>query len=339
MEAIAEHRLAHAESVWLEVLSRHRDVAARYRLAESLIVGRGYDNDVILDDPYVAPRHLRVFRDESGDWIAEDLGSANGLFAGHGKQRQARVTLTDDSIIRIGQTYLRLRRSSHAVPPERVLQRDGRTLLTALAAGCVALALTGLMLWLGETGEPNLRRYLVPLLTLPLVVLGWTGIWALLTKIFSGHARFERHLLIAVSAVLVSWLIEQGGEFLVFATSWPSIATYDYVAVWLLSGVMVFLHLWTIGPAHLRLKGGLVAALMIVGIAIQSLYLFDGRDRPARQETRLLPPAARLVPVRTGDAFFADVAQLRTALDRDRERAADDSDDDEDDEDDDDGDD
>lgn len=332
MEAIADYRPAQADSVWLEVLSRHRDVAARHRLTDSVIVGRGYDNDVILDDPYVASRHLRVFRDEAGDWIAEDLDSANGLFADHGKTRQARITLTDDAVIRIGQTYLRLRRSSHAVAPERVLQHSGRALFAALVIGGVSLAVMALMLWLSETGEPQLRRYLVPLLILPLVVLGWTGIWAILNKIFAGQARFERHLLIAVSAVLVSWLIERGGEFLVFAAAWPSIATYDYVAVWLLSAAMIFLHLWTIGPSHLRLKGGLVAALMIAGIAIQTAYLFDGRDRPPREATRLLPPGARIVPVQTGDAFYADVAKLQAALDRDRERGVGDSDDEDDDE-------
>lgn len=335
METIAQRQLPEAESVWLEVLSRHRDVVARHRLNDSLLVGRGYDNDVILDDPYVAPRHLRIFRDDAGDWIAEDLGSANGLFADHGKQRQSHIALADDGVIRIGQTYLRLRRSSHVVAAERVLQHAGRTLLIALAIGGITLALTALTLWLSETAEPKLGRYLVPLLTLPLLVLGWTGIWAILTKIFSGHARFERHLLIAVVAVLGSWLIETGGDFLVFAGSWPAIGTYDYVAVWLLSATAIFLHLWVIGPSHLRLKGGLVAALMVVGIAIQSVNLFDSRDRPNRQETRLLPPVLRLTPVQTNTAFFADVERLKAQLDQDRQRAADDSDDSDDDEDDD----
>jgi pSer/pThr/pTyr-binding forkhead associated (FHA) protein len=53
--------------IWVEVLGRHRDVAARYRCAGPMVhVGRAYDNDVVLDDPYVAPRHLRIARDESG---------------------------------------------------------------------------------------------------------------------------------------------------------------------------------------------------------------------------------------------------------------------------------
>ena len=49
--------------IWVEILSRHREVVARVRIVgEEAIIGRGYDNDVIVDDPYVAARHLRVFR-------------------------------------------------------------------------------------------------------------------------------------------------------------------------------------------------------------------------------------------------------------------------------------
>ena len=45
-----------------QILSRHRDVVARQRCEGAEIrIGRAYDNDVIVDDPYVAPRHLRIY--------------------------------------------------------------------------------------------------------------------------------------------------------------------------------------------------------------------------------------------------------------------------------------
>ena len=51
----------------VEVLSRHRDVVARYRSdASATTVGRAYDNDVVIDDPAVAAHHLRIFRDDGG---------------------------------------------------------------------------------------------------------------------------------------------------------------------------------------------------------------------------------------------------------------------------------
>ncbi len=42
--------------IWIEILGRHREVVARYRGDGAEVrIGRGYDNDVVIDDPYVAP--------------------------------------------------------------------------------------------------------------------------------------------------------------------------------------------------------------------------------------------------------------------------------------------
>ena len=71
---------------------------ARFRIAgPEARIGRGYDNDVIVDDPYVAAQHLRVFRDEAGQLIAEDMGSVNGTFLDGGKSRQARIVVDGSS--------------------------------------------------------------------------------------------------------------------------------------------------------------------------------------------------------------------------------------------------
>ena len=170
---MAGREAAPAESVWLEILSRHGDVVARHRCAaREMRVGRAYDNDIVLDDPYVAARHLRIFRDERGDWIAEDIGSVNGLFADRDKRRQQRIVLDADRPVRIGHTYLRIRGSAHRVPPERVIETSTGALFIALIVTVAVLGLEALGLWLQETGEPRLPRYVLPLLTLPLIVAG-----------------------------------------------------------------------------------------------------------------------------------------------------------------------
>src|SRR5450631_2783872 len=113
--------------IWIEILSRHRDVTARFRIAgPEASIGRGYDNDVIVDDPYVAAQHLRIFRDETGQLVAEDMGSANGLFLDGGKSRQTRIVVDGSHPIRIGQTFLRIRETSHAVERERVARPERR---------------------------------------------------------------------------------------------------------------------------------------------------------------------------------------------------------------------
>ena len=53
--------------MWVEILSRQRDVISRFRIdGPEARIGRGYDNDVVVEDPYVAAQHLRIFRDEAG---------------------------------------------------------------------------------------------------------------------------------------------------------------------------------------------------------------------------------------------------------------------------------
>ena len=115
--------------IWVEVLSRHRDVAARFRVdASEFSIGRSYDNDVIVDDPHVAARHVRVFHDEAGQLVAEDLGSANGLYLDRDRSRLARVTVDGNVPIRIGHTLIRIRETSHAVESERLVRSASRVM-------------------------------------------------------------------------------------------------------------------------------------------------------------------------------------------------------------------
>jgi len=45
-----------------------------------LVIGRHDACDVVLDDPAISRRHVRVYQDPFGRWIVEDLGSRNGLW-------------------------------------------------------------------------------------------------------------------------------------------------------------------------------------------------------------------------------------------------------------------
>ena len=191
--------------IWVEILSRHRDIAARFRItAPEARIGRGYDNDVIIDDPYVAAQHLRVFRDEAGQLVAEDLGSANGTFLDGGRNRFARIVIDGKHPIRIGQTYLRVRDIHHEVERERVAPPEWRALPIAAAAalGASLLGLSALQIWLAQTAELRASNYLTPLLTIVATVLVWAGIWALLSRIFSGSSHLLRNLLITLAGGL-----------------------------------------------------------------------------------------------------------------------------------------
>src|SRR5688572_33466251 len=66
-------------AVSIEVLDRAGAVSARHRCNELPVsLGRAYDNDVILDDPFVAALHVRIERRADGVVIARDMDTRNG---------------------------------------------------------------------------------------------------------------------------------------------------------------------------------------------------------------------------------------------------------------------
>ncbi len=73
-----------------------------------LLIGRGNDAAIRLDDDYVSTRHARIAA--SGDqWFVEDLGSTNGTYVGSSRISQA-TALQLGTQIRIGKTILELRK-------------------------------------------------------------------------------------------------------------------------------------------------------------------------------------------------------------------------------------
>jgi pSer/pThr/pTyr-binding forkhead associated (FHA) protein len=73
-----------------------------------LLIGRGTDAAIRLDDDYVSTRHARIV--SSGEqWFVEDLGSTNGTYVGSSRISQATVVNLGTQI-RIGKTILELRK-------------------------------------------------------------------------------------------------------------------------------------------------------------------------------------------------------------------------------------
>jgi Inner membrane component of T3SS, cytoplasmic domain len=309
--------------IWVEILSRRRDVAARLRFAGPEVrIGRAYDNDVVLDDPFVAASHLRVFRADTGELVAEDAGSLNGLFLDRDKRRHERIVIDGERPIRIGHTHLRIRDGSHAVAPERIGRHAPRMLPVALVA-VLAVAVLGievLAAWLADTGEPKISNYLMRLLTVAGAIMVWVAGWVLASRLLSGQAHIERNLLIALSGVLVYSLYNEFAQFAAFAFSWSAVSDYAYVATWCILGTAFFLHWREASPSRLKLKGALIVTLFALAVAFQALKQYELPADFGRQITmrRLLPPSLRLAPARDQDAFFGDVERLKAKLDRDR---------------------
>jgi pSer/pThr/pTyr-binding forkhead associated (FHA) protein len=76
--------------------------------AEPILLGRGADATIRLDDDYVSTRHAR-FVPHGDDWYVEDLGSTNGTYIG--SQRISTPMVVAIGVqVRVGKTIAELKK-------------------------------------------------------------------------------------------------------------------------------------------------------------------------------------------------------------------------------------
>lgn len=309
--------------MWIEVLARHGEVASRTRIEGTQArVGRAFDNDVIVDDPHVAPHHLLIRRAEDGTLVAEDLASVNGLYAEHGGDRVPQLRLDRAPGLRIGRTVLRVHDAANAVAPELPLMRPRAH--AAWAAG-LAIAVGGALLlveWLGLTTERSWNAMLLPIVAFAAFVVLWSGMWALLSRLFFGQARYALQLRIALTGCLAFIAWDQAGEWLSYGLAWRELDEYASFGAWGLLAVLCYGHLLSIGPRRMPIAMGVIVALLAAGAAIQ--YASKAETRRVVGEPAALgvmkPPRFRIVPAATPERFLGATAATRRAVDEARKR-------------------
>lgn len=76
----------------------------------AVLIGRGSDCTLVLDDEYASTKHVRITANPAGDgWTVEDLQSTNGTFLGRDRLT-APAPFEPGTPLRIGKTVLELRR-------------------------------------------------------------------------------------------------------------------------------------------------------------------------------------------------------------------------------------
>ncbi|MBL8518971.1 MAG: FHA domain-containing protein [Betaproteobacteria bacterium] len=320
--------------MWVEVLDRHGEVAARHRFDDiarwPVRVGRAPDNDIVLDDPYVAPHHAVISMDRDGHLFIDDEGTLNGLVNESTRQRQARVACAIAPLVRVGRTRLRIRDGREPVAPERALPGEAGGAWVALGLTIALLAASLLDLWLGYTGNTPTSHFVMPMMLLAMLTLIWTSGWAVISRIFAGQAWYTRHLVTALAALLVAIFWHELAEWLAYTLAWPAFNERDIASLWVIAALACYGHLRIIAVRHLRQAVALLVVAAAAGIGMQWASQHEGRKWHGDSASlgKLKPP---LFAVSRGvelPAFIDTDGGIKARLDAARKKTPDDGEDD-----------
>jgi Inner membrane component of T3SS, cytoplasmic domain len=318
--------------IWIEVTSKASALPMRQRITgDTFSVGRGYQNDLIIDDPAVSSAHVRFSRDETGAWWIDDLASDNGTVDMSSDTRVSRLQLTENAALRIGHTLLTVRSGAFVVPAAirmtggvqtaAATAAPSRVVYYAFAAMLLVGATSALSIWLKQTGESKVAIYVFGVIMLPMMALGWALAWALVTRIVAARGQFFRHLLIVGVALLAMSLIGALVKYADYTFAFVNASTWESAVTWLAIGALLAAHLRVVVPNRVRLVTVVVGVLIVAAISMDYV-LKEERQRlqPPQIVTSLLPSFLPTKPPVSTTRLFEAINALKPDLEEERKK-------------------
>ena len=309
---------------YIEVLDGRGGVVERIAVESFPIrVGRAYTNDVILSDPYVCPSHVVIGPDEQGRLIANDLNSVNGLRADAQDKTVPSLELRSGSRFRLGRTQLRYCSVDHPLAPTLADREGPRSRLSWPAAAVIAGGTVFLLLCLDEWLTTFERATVAAIVSEPLatfsMLLVWSGLWSLASRVILSRFHFPQHVLIACGAIVGFFTLSFAAEWSEFF--FPSIPVLWFAGLLgsaLIFAALVYGHLKF--ASMMRPSSRLWAALALTAamVGVNAITDFAGRSKFSNvmEFTAVLKPIdAAWVPAISIDQFIDRSQKLKNELD------------------------
>ena len=324
---IAKHEATESVRGVIEVLNRSGQVLQRVPFTGGeLSVGRAYDNDIIVGDPYVCPHHLSI-AEVDGALVFYDQGSINGSYRGKERNRIEQGELGEGALIHIGHSQLRFRRSGSPVAAtwldtahHGLLAWFDKPWMLVLALFLVLLVMTGENIM--DSSEKLRLGELAGQLLYPLIgILVWAGFWSLINRVLAHRANFPIHL--AISCIGLAALLLSSELFSIagFAFAWdPAVPWLRLAGRILILALVVFTHLRYATHGRPRMQvvvAGLVGILLFGAPAVGTILDRDKFNTLPYLDPLLKPPVLQLKKGESVESFFSGAATLKSAVDED----------------------
>lgn len=308
--------------VILEILDRFGKVRERHKLDRFPVrIGRDYNNDIIVDDPYVSPSHIELLLDGNGHLMVTDLKSDNGLFSLHPLVRHDVLTVEDNQRIRIGHTDIRLRSLDFPVREtfiDRVRPSQIHLLFTNMIMLPVFLLLTAgiFLLYYYEQSyrEISFNHLISQTLPLFIFILFWSCGWSIVSKVVTHKFYFGYHAILTSVIMAAFYLIEPLFEYIEFI--YPIDGLSDYLSLLSDLGLPMLLLYGNLRQSTTLSKRGarltaIVSSFLVMGV-LHLIAFVNQPDFDSRPQFSQVLKAPMFNPHRgkSIDQFFADTKPL-----------------------------
>jgi len=312
----------------VEILDRFGKVKQRIRVDKyPFTIGRAYKNDIIIDDPYISPVHLKIDSNVNYLFTVSDNNSENGLFSTAPLKQHDNLIINDNLRIRIGHTDIRFR-SLEFVVKETALQRSTPSKLSMLATNFYSF----LFIWLfsalffildeymAKTDELSIKTILSGTIVMFFLFTAWAALWSIASKVMTHRFYFTYHAVLICLVIFILTLIEIVSENIEFSFSLVNFSWWILaITTAVFSIILVYGHLNFSSP--LSKKKMLIAAILSAGSLNFVVHLAHYLDEPDYSTQLVYSKSIKVSDfimsnVHTSNDFFASAVDLREQVDQ-----------------------
>lgn len=306
-------------AIIIELLNNRGQAISLHKFEQAQIrIGRSYNNDLIIQDPFSCAAHAELRCNEQGQWQLHDLQSVNGTLNSKGQRQQVITIGQNGQDVTLGKQRLRILFLDSKVAPTARLNNGWHMLnwlnSTVLLIGLLLLLSVDFVFntWLEAIGENADRwhRQLVFLPFLLLLVLVWPSLLALLARLHSQETKFKQQANLAFSALTLWLLWEKLHVWLSFNFSHTMLlSSFELLVPMVILGLFFWCGFILAGIQNKILHVVLTVSLASTYWAIPYVNSITPNLEPSYQAD-MLPASWLITTPKTPEQFIQDSAAL-----------------------------
>jgi len=298
---------------------------------QDVMIGRAWENQVVIHDKYVDPCHLSISIDDSGSMFIEDKQSKNGTWLGKQALTKKMLYQTNQEI-RIGETYICIFPSDTIVSPaldldfSHTFKRKFCSISSILGITALALLVFLASLYIQEAEELKPGNILTAFMGFGVITILWSLFSSFMGKLFRNEMNFSSHWVLVCFTIVFGLILVFVNDLVNFNSG--SGATQSFIKYVTLGGlaVMFFYAALSFSTRMTKVKKILIALFIsMVGpvfVVTQSFFKEDRELWTHRAESSLttMSPIFKWSGADSYNKHESEVSDLFTELDKEIEK-------------------